>query len=651
MTKRIGISKSNTWLIRIVSILAALLIIGLMVNILKPGSFGYFFEGLINGNFKTQGRALKFLCSFSIYLLLSLSVVPAFKMRFWNIGAEGQALAGCLGTAMVLHFLPNTIPNAVVIIISLFAGLICGILWALIPTFFKLKFNTNETLFTLLMNYIITPIVLALINFVDKSGHGTFPAIDEGRLFTSIGGVDYLPVILCAIVITIFMYLYLKKTKQGFELSVLGDSANTARYTGISKKKVSYRTMILSGAIAGLVGFLLVCCVNGTLSSTLVGGRGFTAVLIAWLGHFEPLEIALFSGIVSFLEIGSTYAASLPTIKLDSTFLPGLVIGIFILVVVIAEFFIRYKLKWRLPNEVSEVKNSIVGASDIDINVDSLFKKYKDIGAFSSRVAFEHKKEQIKKVKNECDLEIKQLKSKYAHTNSGAEAEILHKKILDVHNKYILAKKQFKIDRKEVYLKHLQTRYLLRGNISRIKHLIVNKNANAILVVKSGTVSYPTKNQLKVFFNNIKYTNWPYKGSLSDINFEILKKKNDIILAKTNNKNDLAKLKKELKELKVKYKKEVKKFHKDRINANKLALKLKAMFDFKIRKFHKVSDKEINELEKSSYIASVYLSNHRIERIIKLKNIGFKLAIKYYNCKNLIKEKKKNKKQNKEVKK
>lgn len=346
VTRRMNISTRNAWFIRGGSILLAFLLAAIICTIFKPGSFGQFFAGIFTGTFGDVSYIFDLLCCVSIYLLLSLAVTPAFKMKFWNIGAEGQAMAGCIITAVILTYIPSSLPGPIVIIMALVGGVVAGMIWALIPTFFKIKFNTNETLFTLMMNYVATALAAMTIALCAKGGSQKFPVItDTSRLIISIGDVKYIPIILIAVLLTVFMIFYLKKSKHGFELSVMGDSTNTARYVGMNIKKITLRTMMISGAIAGLVGFLIVCGKDATLSTTLVGGKGFTAVLISWLGHFNPAEIALYSFIVGFLDQGTTYVAS--TIDISSTYFSGVIIGLFILVVIVAEFFVRYKINVR----------------------------------------------------------------------------------------------------------------------------------------------------------------------------------------------------------------------------------------------------------------------------------------------------------------
>lgn len=414
VTRRSGLSFWKTWGIRIGAILSAFLLAGILCTIISPGSFGTFFVGMFEGNFSTSSYIFNLLCCISTYLLLSIAVAPVFRMKFWNIGGEGQAMVGAIVTAVMLLLLPKSIPSAAAIILSLITAVAAGIVWALIPTFFKIKFNTNETLFTLMMNYVATALAGFAIAECSNSGSQVFPLISADRTIIQIGDVKYLPFIIAAVVLTVVIYIYLGKTKHGFELSVLGDSRNTARYTGISINKVILRTMIISGAIAGLVGFLLVCGQKQTLTTTIVGGKGFTSVLIAWLGHFNPAEIALYSALVGFFDQGTTYIAS--QVKVSTSHFSGLIIGLFILIIVASEFFVRYKVnvrhkeKKQIPTPTVE-KKEVASAVKVPIKA-PVKKERKENKAFVA----------IKSFTKSCSKKLTLSKSAYAETAAERKA-------------------------------------------------------------------------------------------------------------------------------------------------------------------------------------------------------------------------------------
>lgn len=603
ITKRIGISKRDTWFVRIAGILIAFLLAGILCSLIKPGTFGEFFAALFRGSFSNTNRLLKLLCAVSIYLLLSVAVTPAFKMKFWNIGAEGQAMAGCIVTAVVLYFCPASMADPLVIVISLFGAIAAGMLFALIPTFFKVKFNTNETLFTLLMNYVATPLALFTCAIVDKSGHNTFPQIDTlfpGRVLYEIGGVRYLPIILCAVIVTVLMYFYLKKTKQGFELSVLGDSANTARYVGIKRKKVSYRTMAISGAIAGLVGFLLVCCQNGTLTSSLVAGRGFTAVLIAWLGYFNPGEIAIYSFLVGFLDYGTNYVAGQPSFNLDPAYFSGLIIGLFILTVVIAEFFTRYKVNKRVPNEVSIAKSKILNIPESKIDSTILFKEFASIDSYSLQITLSKAKRALKKAKIDANKKIKIIKKQllFGFKLEEEKKNQLRHDYQSLKANYQNMKNQYFGDKKLLRIKRQAEKALVRANTTRLESAINNKIATTILVFKSGSIVYSSKEEVKNFFNNMHYTSWKFSENISLKNI---------------------------------------------LKAHRVMVKEKRVFDKKCRDNGAVLSSEILKNKKCAFDYALLGSDMFAYRYLQRRKLYFKFMVKMLNSRNLRLEKKKGK--------
>ena len=368
VVKRLDMSKKHYWAIKIISFIGAFLLAGLLCTILSPGSFGTFcqrmFYGIFNfANISKGGKAiskdstlLEFLETAGLLILVAFALAPAFKMRFWNIGAEGQISVGCLATAGITYFAAKGhVNNGVIIFLCLIASIAAGIIWAVIPAIFKAFFNTNETLFTLMMNYVATTLIAICISFWISNGSQSFPTLDAGSIeipaIAKVFGLKYLVSIIIIIAIVVIMTIYLKKTKQGYELSVVGASVNTARYVGINVKKVIIRTMIISGAISGLVGFLLVAGHHHTLSRTLADGRGFTGVLIAWLGNFEPGQMILYGFLVAFFQRGSIKAASY--VGISKTDFSNVVTGMFFLIVIATTFFVNYRV---LVDEDSKLK-------------------------------------------------------------------------------------------------------------------------------------------------------------------------------------------------------------------------------------------------------------------------------------------------------
>lgn len=350
IAKRLDISKKTSWIIRIVGFLAAFLLVGVFTTILKPGTFVDFYKNMFLGVFDPSDpdMIMGFLETVSIFLLLALALLPAFKMKYWNIGAEGAATMGCLITALITSYCPESMNSFLVIILAIAASMLAGMIWSFIPAFFKAKFNTNETLFTLMLNYVAIFLTQWVIDYINRGSSGKWGIITNHQL-PDVFGLKYVITIIIVIVVTVLMWIYIKKTKHGYEISVVGGSPDTARYIGINKGKVIMRTLILSGALCGLAGFLIVAGRQHTLTSTMLNSRGFTAVLIAWLGHFEPAQVILFSVLIGFFDRGAFNAASF--IGIDSNIFAGIVTGLFFLVVVASEFFTSYKILKRKKDD------------------------------------------------------------------------------------------------------------------------------------------------------------------------------------------------------------------------------------------------------------------------------------------------------------
>ena len=288
----------------------------------------------------------------AILLCISLAVTPAFKMHFWNTGAEGQTLIAALATAMCMFFLGDVLPTWLLFVVMIAASILAGILWAVIPAVFKAQWNTNETLFTLMMNYVAIQLVEVFLKIADKSGSNTVgPSLLTKGWLPVIGGQKYLLNILIVAVVTVLVYIYLKYSKHGYEISVVGESEKTARYIGINVKKVIIRTMILSGAICGLTGLLLVAGTSHSIDSNLVEGRGFTAIMVSWLAKFNPLAMIFASVLLVFMDRGAEEVTS--RLGLNSSY-SEILTGIILFFIIGCEFFIQYKLV--LNHKHKEVK-------------------------------------------------------------------------------------------------------------------------------------------------------------------------------------------------------------------------------------------------------------------------------------------------------
>ena len=348
IAKRDALPWYQAALIRGCAILLALVVCALVTMLMTGENPFSIYATIFKGAFGTARKTWVTFQNLAVLLGISLAVTPAFKMRFWNIGAEGQVLIGCLATAACMICLGDKIPNALLILISLLAALAAGGIWGLLPAFFKAKWNTNETLFTLMMNYIATQLsAFFIIVWEVPKGAGKIGIINqnsEAGWLPVIGGQKYLLIILVVAILTVLMYIYLNYSKHGYEIAVVGESQRTASYAGIKVERVIIRTMLLSGAVCGLMGFLLTAGTDHTLTTTIVGGRGFTAVMVSWMAKFNPIVMIFTSLLLVVLGRGASEISS--TFSLNQSF-SDILTGIILFFISGSEFFITYQVSLR----------------------------------------------------------------------------------------------------------------------------------------------------------------------------------------------------------------------------------------------------------------------------------------------------------------
>lgn len=356
IVKRDSVPKLNSFLIRLGSILFALIFCGILTMVLTGENPISVYVTMFEGAFGSTRKFWKLMQSLAMLLCVSLALTPAFKMRFWNIGGEGQVLIGGLATTACMILLGDKVPNGLLILIMVIASVLAGAIWALIPAIFKAKFNTNETLFTLMMNYVGIQLVSYFCMYWENpKGAGKIGIINratEAGWFPTIGGQNYLLNIIIVAIITVAMYVYLKYSKHGYEIAVVGESENTARYIGINVNKVILRTMALSGAVCGIAGLLLVGGTDHTISTSTADGRGFTAIMVSWLGKFNPIYMIFTSLLLVFLDAGADQISMI--FGLNQSF-SEIITGIILFFIIGSEFFINYQLKFR-KRENKEVK-------------------------------------------------------------------------------------------------------------------------------------------------------------------------------------------------------------------------------------------------------------------------------------------------------
>jgi simple sugar transport system permease protein len=248
----------------------------------------------------------------------------------------------------------KSLPTWMIMSMSLIASGVIGALWGGIPAIFKARFGTNETLFTLMMNYVAIQFTSYFVAVWENPfGSNTVGIINQqtqAGWFPTILDQKYLMNVIIVGMLTIGMFVYLKYSKQGYEISVVGESENTARYIGIDVKKTIIRTMMISGAICGLAGYIAVAGASHTISAGTAGGRGFTAIIVAWLAKFNTFIMIFVAALLVFLQKGAIQIASQYNLN---DYVSQMITGIILFFILGSEFFINYRLIFRFGKEVN----------------------------------------------------------------------------------------------------------------------------------------------------------------------------------------------------------------------------------------------------------------------------------------------------------
>lgn len=347
ISKRDTLPLPKALLIRGGILVLALVFCGLITTLLTGQDPIAVYRTILKGAFGSPRRIGVTFRNVAVLLGISLAVTPAFKMRFWNIGAEGQTIIGCLATTTCMILLGGKVPHALLIVISLAAALLAGAVWGFLPAFFKAKWNTNETLFTLMMNYIAMQLTsYFIIVWEVPKGAGKIGIINQDTRagwLPEVGNSYLLPILIVGLM-TVLMYVYLQYSKHGYEIAVVGESQRTASYAGIKVDRVIIRTMVLSGALCAMMGFIMTAGIDHTLTTTIVNSRGFTAVMVSWMSKFNPFIMIASSLLLVTMDRGASEVAS--TLSLNHSF-ADILTGIILFFIIATEFFITYKVTLR----------------------------------------------------------------------------------------------------------------------------------------------------------------------------------------------------------------------------------------------------------------------------------------------------------------
>lgn len=344
MIKRTDMTKRKATMIRLAAVLLALLCSSLFILIMGHNPAKVYLS-MLSGAFGSKYRIIETMKVAIPIIIASIGIMVAFKMKFWNIGGEGQILMGaCAATYFALYF--NHLPKPLLLLIMLIAGVVGGGLWALIPGLLKIKYDTNETIITLMLNYIAIKWITYLQYgpWKDPNAQG-FPKIanfEPNAILPKLFGLHIGWII--AIIVVIVIAVMMKYSKWGYNISVIGESIDTARYSGIKINKVILTSVFISGGICGIVGFIQASAVDQTLTAHLSAGYGFTAIITTWLSALVPAVIIPVSVLFAALVKGGSFiqtAFQIPNSASD------ILQSMILFFVIGSEFFVKYALVFK----------------------------------------------------------------------------------------------------------------------------------------------------------------------------------------------------------------------------------------------------------------------------------------------------------------
>lgn len=348
ISKRSEMKKTHQILIRIASILVSLVAMSGFIMVIGHNPI-MVYKAMLEGCFGSKYRVFETLRYTIPLSLAALGILMAFKMKFWNIGGEGQILMGAFAaTYFALNF--SDLPKPALLLLMGVGAIAMGGLWALIPAIFKVSFGTNETVFTLMLNYIALKYIVYLQYgpWKDPNAFGfpKIPNFTENAILPKVFGLHMGWLLL--IIAMLLVYVIFHYTKLGFEVAVIGESEKTARYAGMTVKRVIMKAVFLSGGLCGLVGMIQASAVSNTLTFELSSGIGYDAIIVAWLSNMNPMMVPVVGFLFAILSQGASFIQTAFQIPQSAA---EIIQGMILIFALSGEFFINYKLSFASPRE------------------------------------------------------------------------------------------------------------------------------------------------------------------------------------------------------------------------------------------------------------------------------------------------------------
>ncbi len=340
----------RTLAITAISIMLALIATGIVLAVSGVNPFDVY-RSMLSGSLGDTYARTETLVKMTPLLLTGLAVTVAFRMQLWNIGAEGQLYFGAIAATIIpLFWLPDA-GGWVMVPAMVIMGFLGGAIWGAIPGILRAYFNANETITTLMLNYVAILFCQYLVYgpWKDPQAFGfpgtkTFPdaaSLPNWQTYRVNIGLIF------ALVAVVVIAFILRRTRFGFEIAVIGDNPRAARYAGMHTRRMIVLVLALSGGLAGIAGMIEVAGINHSLQRQISPGYGYTAIIVAWLARLNPYALILVSFFMATILVGSDQLQT-------SMGLPGSVgpmfQGALLFFLIGGEVFTRYRLRRAVPD-------------------------------------------------------------------------------------------------------------------------------------------------------------------------------------------------------------------------------------------------------------------------------------------------------------
>ena len=338
------------------AIIAALILGGIILAIVGGSPF-LAYGHIARASFGNWGVISDTLVKATPLILVGLACTLAFRMKLWNIGAEGQFYIGAFAASAVVltPLVPADTPQFLVLLAMVIAGFIGGALWGFVPGILRARLNVNEVVTTLMMNYIAVSWNNFFIYAVWSEGgfqmSKVFPKsawmprlADLAGQMPAFRGITLHLGFVVGIVAAIILWWVIYRSKWGYEIQLIGDNPKAARYAGINIVRNTVLVMMVSGGLAGLAGMSEISGVVHRLQGTISPGYGFTGIIIAWLAKLNPFVVILVS-----ILFGSLLLAGR---EIQPSGIPKLIQGIILFMLISSDVLLRYRISLSRTRQV-----------------------------------------------------------------------------------------------------------------------------------------------------------------------------------------------------------------------------------------------------------------------------------------------------------